>query len=367
MSGTPRVGFVGLGDWGTGRARDVDGLGGTVVAGVDVVPERREQFGSEFDAATYDDAESLLESEPVDGLVIGTPNAYHADAAIAALERGVSAYVAKPMADDLENAEAMVRAERESDAFGFVGYNSRYAFAPKVFKGYYDRGRFGQVTHVEAHMLCRRAALPGTWFTSEELAGGGGLLDLGVHALDLVFHLLDFPEVVEVSAKTRTDLGHREDYVRPNGNSTKWSDESGGFDVDDSATALIRTADGPTIALENSSAVNREHDWNIHFRGTEAGARFEIGHGKTLHLNETSTLGHEHYVNSELTGDLDPNSHQGALSDYLDALETGDTPGTCGFDEAIYTMRVIDAIYRSSDRDKAVQVELTTEADLLRA
>jgi len=354
---TPAVGIVGLGGWGTTQATTVRDLGGAVAAGADVDADARAAFEAEFDAATVEQYEELPYGD-LDGVVIGTPNAFHAPAAIHALERDVAAYVAKPMAGSLAAAEEMLVASRASDAWGMVGFVSRFDPGVELFRTYHGRGRFGDVTHVEIEQL-RRRGIPGvgSWFCDEDLAGGGSLYDIGVHAIDRALYMLGFPDPVEVTGVARTEFGDRDDYADPDGFGGNWDREVEAFTVDDSASAFVRFADGTTMTVETSWAANREPASATVVRGTEAGAVLGGDGDGDLEITAASRAGTDHYVDTTLSGDLEHTYHAGAQSVFLDGLRAGERPGTCTFEEGIRTQRIMDAVYESSERGGAVRLD----------
>ena len=237
-----------------------------------------------------------------------------------------------------------------------IGFNNRFAEPVQVLKGYQAEGRFGETTHVEANYV-RRRGIPGrgSWFTSKDVAGGGALIDIGVHAIDLALYFLDQPEVVEVSGETRSQFGSRDDYAFVH----MWGDDSGpeGFDVDDSASAFIRDADGNTISLEVAWATNRPTNDEFVIRGTEAGATFDRGSEELTFHEATAFDGdHHHFSDDEIeTGESD--SHAAEQVAFLDAVAAGEAPDINTIEEALSVQRVIDAIYRSSERGEAVRLD----------
>ena len=348
------MGFVGLGGWGTRQANTVSDLGGEIAAGADVKAEARTAFEATFNVPTVKRYEDLPYDD-LDGVVVGTPNAFHAPAAIEALEHDVAAYVAKPMADSLEAAEEMLRASRESDAWGMVGFVSRFDPSVELFNANHEQGRFGDISHVEVEVV-RRRGIPGvgSWFCSEDLAGGGSLYDIGVHLIDKTLYMLDFPDPVEVSGVARTQFGNRDDYADPDGWNENWDLEGNEFTVDDSVSAFIRFDDGITMTVETAWAVNRESSRGIVIRGTDAGAVLEGT--EDLRINTASKRGTDHYVDMSLSGNLEHTGHAGAQAVFLEALRANEQPDTCTFGEGLVTQRIMDAIYESSDRGTAVRL-----------
>jgi predicted dehydrogenase len=363
-SHTPtRVGIVGLGGMGTIHAGNLDALGADVVAGADVDPEKREAFEREFGAETVGGHDDLV-ARDLDAVVVTTPNRFHEPAAAAALEAGLDVLVEKPLAHDLDSAERVAEAAAASEGFCMVGFHNRFCPAAQLFKAHQAEGRFGALTHVEASYV-RRRGIPGTdsWFTDKDLSGGGALVDIGVHAIDFALYLLGFPEVTEVSGTTRTGFGRRTDYADPDGFAGNWGGTGGTFDVDDSASAFLRTADGATVTLEVSWAANRAPEDEFVVRGTEAGANLALG-GDTLTTYETGTAGLDHYADTDHRGRLDRAGHEAEAAAFLDAVAAGRPPDENTVREGLVVQRVVDAIYRSSESGRAVQpADATAVAD----
>ncbi|WP_436926124.1 Gfo/Idh/MocA family protein [Halosimplex amylolyticum] len=334
------VGIVGLGTRGLAHARHATELGHEIVGGVDPDPEAREQFATEFDAPTFETYEELYASAP-DAVEIASPNRFHEDATVAAFERDLDVLVEKPLAHSVESAERIAAAAAESDGIGMVGFNDRRRATAAILKTRIDRGELGEIRHVEANKV-RRRGMPsvGSWFTRDEMAGGGALVDIGGHALDAALWFLDFPEVETVFGTTRADFGGRADYADPDG----WGGGTGEFDVEDSATAMVRCADGSSVSLDVAWAINRNPKHDIVVCGTDAGARID---GHTLTIFETDTAVTDHYV--DVTIEEENDVWEAGERAFLDAVVEGRAPPTNTVSEALTVQRVLDAVYRSAD------------------
>ncbi|WP_255171438.1 Gfo/Idh/MocA family protein [Natrononativus amylolyticus] len=326
---TTRIGIVGLGTIGRIHATRLARLDCDLL-GADLDAAAREAFAAEFDATTCADHDALLEAG-VDAVIVGVPNRFHEEIAVDALEAGVDVLLEKPMAHSLESAERIAAAARRSDGFCAVGFTMRFAAPTERVVSLRDDGRFGSLSHVHVDYL-RRGGVPrnGGWFVDEELAGGGVLMDLGVHVIDLALHLLEYPAVVEVSGQVRSEFGE--------------------YAVDDSASAFLRCSDGQTISVETAWHGTAEPSRTCVLRGTEAGARFGV-------------------TDSELTlVDADPDADPETVSvDDVDIYDreaeaflemvAGTRAPSGTVEEALAVQRVLAAIYESSERGRAVAIE----------
>jgi len=349
-----RIGVVGLGGRGHAHAEVLHEFGLDIVAGADISTDARESFAAEYDATTYENHESMYDTESIDGVVITTPNVFHAPAAIAALERDIDALLEKPLAESLDSAQEILEAERDSDAVGMVGFTARFHTGVTLFKALDAEGRFGDLRHVETSW-CRTRGIPGlgTWFTQEELAGGGAVIDIGVHIIDRALYLLDFPEVEEVSAVTRSDFGTRgEEYVN------FWNDEpvpDGTFDVEDSASVFIRCADDKSISVEVAWASNRvSPDDETLVWGTEAGAAVSNESLRTISVEDT---GVDHVAETDHMGKDELTSTRAVDDVFAESIRNSPVPEMPTIEQGVRVQQVLDGIYRSSEANRAVRVE----------
>lgn len=348
-----RLAVVGLGFMGQVHAENAEEFGHEVVAGTDLDEEVREEFGSRFGATTYGEFEEMYDAEELDAVAVSVPNKFHEPAVVAALERGLDVLCEKPLAHTLESAERIAEAARTSEGFCAVNFHNRLSAAVEMVKGYQSDGTFGDVTHVQGNYV-RWRGVPGlgTWFTSEELAGGGALVDIGVHAIDFALYILDFPAVEEVMGISRSNFAGREDYADPDG----WGTGEGEFDVEDSVTALIRCETGQTISLEIAWAASQEPTNEFLVRGTDAGARLSLGE-EELELLETGHQGTDHYVRSELEGSLPETGWAASDELFLESVASGEAPELNTVEQALTVQRVIDGIYQSAEEGRSVRLD----------
>ena len=198
--GGPRLGFVGLGWIGVMRMRAVAGRA-EVAALCDTSEDRLAEAGTEYPAAErFVEYGELLEAAGrlrLDGIVIATPNALHAGQTLAALREGLAVFCQKPLALNAGEAREMVDAARTADRLLDVDYSYRHTDGARALRGLIDAGELGRIFSVES--VFHNAYGPDkAWCHDPVLAGGGALMDLGVHQIDLPLWLLRTPAVLSV-------------------------------------------------------------------------------------------------------------------------------------------------------------------------
>ncbi len=347
------TGIVGLGNIGHHHAERLVDLGVPLVGGMDVSAEARERFASQYSAKSYADHHALYDD--VDAVVITTPNKFHEEYAVAAFERDLHVLLEKPLGHTVESAARISEAAAKSSGTCMIGFNNRFMNAVKLLEKRIERGDLGEVTHVEANYV-RRRGIPGrgSWFTRKEVSGGGALIDLGVHAIDLSLYLLGYPAVEEVSGVTRSEFGSREEYSYLE----MWGDDQGAtaFDVDDSASAFVRCADDRTISLEVAWATNRPPTHEFVVRGTEAAARFDLLTNElTIHSASADITDHMLDTTVETR---ENDTHADEQAAFFDAIENGGDAGS-SVEEALTVQRIVDGIYRSSKDGRSVTLNDT--------
>lgn len=347
-----RLGFVGLGNIAQLHADEVLEVGGTVAAGTDVDADARERFAETYDADVFEDATEMYEH--VDAVVVSTPNSFHEEYVTSAMQAGLDVLVEKPLAHSLESAERIADVAEEAEGFCMVGFHNRFRGPVQVLDQYRADGELGDVSHVEANYV-RRRGVPGrgSWFTRKEISGGGAVIDIGTHAIDVALYLMGFPEVEEVSAQTRAQFGPDDDYTYLN--MWGYDEGAGGFDVEDSATAFVRCADGKTLSLEVAWATNRHPSQEVVVRGDGGGAHLDMA-DDSLTVLDTAATGADHHRDTEIeTGDDEAHGLEQAY--FLEHVASGETPAMNTVQQGLTVQRVMDAIYRSSESGTAVSIE----------
>lgn len=318
-----RIGIVGLGFMGTEHAKRMERAGATVVAGVDVSRDAREGFADAFDADVSEDY-AALKAADVDAAVVTMPNAFHEEVAVWALDAGLDVYLEKPVAHGLASAERIARAARRAEGFCVTGFTMRYYPAVTELLERVDAGEFGTVSHVETRYVRRDGVPTRGWFVDPDLAGGGALLDVGVHVLDLALAVLDFPTVEGVFGRVRTGTADLE--------------------VEDAATALVRCADGATISHEVSWAAPTDPGRSVLVGGSDGGARLDLDERTLLVYDDSTGCGDPKAVETPDHDWLAPIDET-----FVRAVDRGTPPDNCGIDEGLAVQRLVDAVYRSDE------------------
>jgi len=285
MEKTVKVGVVGTGA--IGRSAHIPGYlscpSAELVALVDTNADnlaranRDVQQATGHSVATFSTLEALIASHLVDAVSIAVPNAWHVPLAEAALNAGLHVLVEKPMALTNASALQLKRAADRQDVIAMVGQTHRYRQDVTALKRFIDRGTLGAIYHAEARIL-RRRGTPTGWFTNLSVSGGGPLMDIGVHALDLAWWLMGRPQPSLVLGHVVCAIGNDEpDFV------DRWTAEMPGnednriYDTEDFATALVRFHNGATLQLTSSWNINGAEDDRIlvNLYGSKAGISLE--------------------------------------------------------------------------------------------
>lgn len=346
-----RVGVVGLGWAGETHIKAYQTMSNVqVVAAADPYAEQLERVANKYGIEyRYTDFRELVERDDLDIVSVATPTFLHAPVSIAALESGKHVLCEKPIARSTEEGEAMVKAAIDNGRVLQVVFNHRRRGDVQVLKSYIDQNGLGRVYHAKATWM-RRSGIPklGGWFTTREMAGGGPLIDLGVHILDMALFLLDEPEVVAVSGATYAELGSR-------GRGSRGDQVAGSvFEVEDLATAFIRLSNGVTLLLEASWAVYGKYgdDFGISLFGTEGGAEIDVkryGWEDTLRIY-TDTGG----VPSEIRPQVyRGEGHAAVVREFLDVIRNGDWAEHVGR-EGLRRAQIVEACYLSAEEGREI-------------
>ncbi len=348
MANKLRVGIVGAGNIATSAhlpsyAELTDLV--EVVAIADIVPERAKAAAEKFGIPHYfASVEELLENVEVDYVDICTWTAAHAPVCIAAAKAGKHILCEKPLAANLEQGLAMEKAVREAGVQFMLAVVTRYMAEAIKCRELYDQGVFGEIYAAKCRYV-RRRGTPSGWFTDKELAGGGPVLDIGVHAIDRTWYLMGRPTPVSVSAETSYRIG---DFQTKG--VTRWSpfgQGKGVFDTEDSAMIFFRFEGGKTMMAEVAWAINGQEANDVVLFGSKAGCTFDP---LTVYGEDE-----EGYL-SDVKPEVIPNNlFVEELRHFVECLNTGKTP-ISPMEDALTVQKMLDAIYRSAEAHAEVTI-----------
>lgn len=300
--------------------------------------------------------QEMIDGAGLDVISIATPTALHAPIAVAALDAGVHVLSEKPLAESAERAAAMVAAAHANDRVLDVSFNHRRRGDVKALKQLVDDGLLGEIYYAKAGWL-RRAGIPGlgTWFTQRSLAGGGPLMDIGVHMLDMALHLMGEPSAEAVSASTYAEFGPRGRGGTAYAHRGASQDRSATYEVEDLATAFVRLSGGATLLLEASWASYVERDQlYVVLYGTEGGA--VLGSPEVWNSSGLRVLTDIRGIPAELTPTLPVDGrHAEAVDDFVAKVRSPSWTEFHG-DELLTRSLVVDAAYRSAEQHREVVI-----------
>jgi predicted dehydrogenase len=317
-----------------------------LVAVCDMDTGRLERVGNEFwvnwRTTNYED---LLGSPDVDAVVVALPNALHAPVAVAALRAGKHVLCEKPMARNAAEAERMLQAQRESGRKLMIHFNYRFTPAAMALYRFTQSGELGYAYHARSWWH-RTRGIPGlgSWFTSKEAAGGGPLIDLGVHRLDLALWYMGYPKAVAVSGATYSALGNE-----------LASRVGKAYEVEDMASAFVRFDNGASLLLEASWAANGElrEEMVTQVYGTKGGV---------IHRNvnasyefEGRVFREEHGSYVSVTPQIYPTDLDSAQEHFARSI-LQDTPPIATGEHGLEVMRILDAVYASAQSGAEVRL-----------
>ena len=247
-----------------------------MVAFCDIIPERaekaREEYGTE-DAQVFTDYKELLKLD-LDAVYVTTPNREHSFISIDAMKAGKNVLCEKPMAKTSAEAKAMLDTAKETGKILTIGYQNRCRADSTYLTRACDNDELGDIYYAKAHAI-RRRAVP-TWgvFLNEEEQGGGPLIDIGTHALDLTLWMMNNYEPDMVMGSVYKKLGDQTETANAWGD---WNPEE--YTVEDSAFGFIKMKNGATIVLESAWALNTldVDEAKTSLCGTKAGADMKDG------------------------------------------------------------------------------------------
>ena len=317
----------------------------------DILIERAEKAVKEYGCGiAVTDYKDVLADPEVVAVSVCTPNNVHMQISVDAMKAGKHVLCEKPAARTYAEALEMQRVQNETGMTLNIGVVNRFNDAVRLIKQYIDEGKLGNVYHVYASFRAHRS-IPGLGgaFTTKAIAGGGALIDWGVHFIDIVMYCCGDPKVRTVSGDAFCKLGvDIDNYVYED----MWAGPptpGGIYDVDDSVTALVRT-EGPTISINGAWAENiNAGGMFIDFMGDKAGIRLQYGSDFTVYTTEGKKL--VSYEPEYTSNDM----FQTEINAFVDCIKTGEKLAS-HIDTVIITAQLMQAIYDSAEQGAEIKL-----------
>jgi predicted dehydrogenase len=342
-----KVGVIGLGI-GRHHARDYnDSPDAQLAALCDLDTGLLAQYKALYpQVETYTSYEEMFERAGLDAVSVALPNVLHASVTIAALEAGLHVLCEKPMALTVTEAKKMLEARDRTGKKLMIRFNFRFTPPSQFLKRYVDEGHLGQIYYAKTRWL-RARGIPklGGWFGQRRLSGGGPLIDLGVHRLDLALWFMGYPKAVAVSAACYDLLGAR-----------LAEEQQAAYDVEDMAVAMVRLENGTTLNLEVSWAggTDKREDMVTGIYGTDGAAiQRNVGEGYDFEAVALKDMA-GHFV--QVSPRLYPRSTPNAVEHFVDCV-IHDRPPEASAEHGVETMRIIEAIYRSAAERREIRLD----------
>jgi len=352
-----RIGIIGCGGiaWGKHMSALAQIENVQMVAFCDIIEQKAidacNGHGAEG-AKHYVDYKELLKDETIEAVHVCTPNISHAEISVAALESGKHVMCEKPMAINYQDAQKMLEAAKRTGKKLTIGYQNRFREDSTILHKACENGELGEVYYAKAHAV-RRRAVP-TWgvFLKEKEQGGGPLIDIGTHALDLTLWMMDNYKPKYVVGNTYRKLADQKEAGNEWG---QWDINE--FTVEDSAFGFVTMENGATILIESSWALNTLNigEAMTTLCGTKGGADMWDGLRINFIEHDTQMTKMPTPRGKEVAffGKKEVNPAVEEAKQWISAI-INDTQPLVKPEQAIVVTRILDAIYESAKTGKPV-------------
>lgn len=314
-----------------------------IVAICDINEKRAKEVAAKHDIKyALTDINDITAIDEIDAVSVCTWNNAHAKAVIAAANAGKHILCEKPMAMTVAETEAMAEAVRAKDIVFMMGFVNRFRSQVQVLKSLAESGRFGDIYYAKTGLL-RRRGTPLGWFTDLAKSGGGPVIDIGVHAIDLTWYLMGKPQPISVSATVHHAIG---DYKTKG--VSRWcafDTDDLVFNTEDSAAGLVRFANGASLTFDVSWAINgQSEDIFSRIYGTKAGAS----------INPFVVYGEENNYLMDSSPVVEPgNMFDNEIRHFLDCIREQQEP-IATLEDGMTIQKILNGIYESAKQNKEI-------------
>jgi predicted dehydrogenase len=352
MSKTLKVGVIGVGGiakthmpgWAASEHAEV-------VAGSDVAEPVLQIWGANYGVKKLStNATEIINDPDIDIIDVCTPNMYHSELVVAALNAGKHVICEKPLAPTPAGIHRMIEARERSGKLLMTAQHFRFSGISQAMKRELDAGALGEIYHARSWML-RRGWIPvRPGFIYKKNSGGGPCIDIGVHILDLTLWFMGNPKPIAVTGVAKKTLAARKGAFSTWGNALVPAD----MDVEDFASAYIRFDNGATLILEVSWLLHHNtetEDMQMWLYGSEAGCLWPKGEFYTTNYATQQMTNHT----LRLTRDaMEP--HALECVEFARTVAEG-RPSPVPAEQSLQVMTILDGIYRSQETGREVWLE----------
>ncbi len=327
-----------------------------IIACCDINFERAQNYAKVYEIpAAYGSVDELLEKEPeLDAVSVCTWNNGHYECTMKALKAHKHVLCEKPMAMNAKEAQEMQDEAEKQGCVLQVGFVKRFAKTTRVFQDFQEADTFGDIYLTKA-IYTRRIGNPGGWFSDKSKSGGGPLIDLGVHVIDLSRYLMGMHKPVSVYGATFNKLGDKQ-HIKgvPHYHPVDYNAETNICDVEDSVIALIRFDNGSVLHVEASFTLNlKEGITTLQMFGDKGGAvvepKLEIYKDMNDYMaNITPIVEYNYDVFAEM--------FSGEVNHFYDCVING-AKCKAPAEDGVMLMKILDAIYESALTGHEVKID----------
>ncbi len=323
-----KIALIGCGFIADYHARGLQLLDDVEIAAVVGLPlESAKLFAEKYNIPDFTtDYSDVLVRKDIDGVIIGTPNKFHAPYAIEFMKNGKDVFLEKPMAMNSIEGENVINVAEENNRIVMVGHMWRFDEETKFIRDLVLSGKIGNIVKTKGYGIHENWG-PEGWFTKKEIAGGGALADMGVHAIDTVRFILGDPKPKEVYAKIGTYYGD--------------------YDVDDTGIIMITWDNGTTSIIESGW-------WHPHMDGPEASTQLFGTKGYAalfptkVKFTPNNDLQEIKIPKFNKTEHCDQSIYSNQMAHFINCIKTRNTPSP-GFKEGQTVLKIVDAAYKSAE------------------
>lgn len=324
-----------------------------MVAVCDIAKESAEAAAKKFGIPKVTtDYRDILADPEIDAVSVTTPNAFHKQPTIDALRAGKHVLCEKPLAMNAEEGKEMCRVARETGKILQVALQTRFGGPARFMRQFIDAGNMGDIYYARAKALRRRGVPHWGVFIDKEKQGGGPLIDIGVHILDLTLYFMGYPKPITASGKTWDLL------AKDPSNANFWGDyDRSRFTVEDFAVGLIKFEDGSVVVLESSFMANMEDDpFETQLFGTKAGAIVRAWGDNPVRIFKE--IDRQYFDLIPQNVPQVASSHTAEVQAFVDAILNG-KPSPVPGENGLILNAIFDALYKSSEtgNEEAVDIE----------